>query len=255
MWSSKPSWTRWNTRARCPTQISPTLAWTWWWLGWSLTKCLDSTKAPYFSRHIRFILHLYFCLTWWANTGFWDDWWLASSRSPSHVPVRWTLEATSSPPQILVSDQFIYSVILCCTLSRISGDIFTQIFIGFSARYTMCIGKQGCIPVGILVSRTFHATPLFKINILLLKSLIDIDLHFIKRDVTWFVTLQTVSFWWLCHGCAYQNHWPWLKPGPIVGKSIRSSTDRGLDQTLPQKTLNLQHFAIVIKIAQKYKKK
>ena len=58
----------------------------------------------------------------------------------------------------------------------------------------MCIGKQGCIPVGILVSRTFHAAPLFKINILLLKSLIDIDLHFIKRDVTWFVTLQTVSF-------------------------------------------------------------
>ena len=58
----------------------------------------------------------------------------------------------------------------------------------------MCIGKQGCIPVGILVSRTFHASFLFKINILLLKSLIDIDLHFIKRDVTWFVTLQTVSF-------------------------------------------------------------
>ena len=131
MWSSKPSWTRWSTRARCPTRISPTLAWTWWWLGWSLTKCLDSTKAPYFSRHIRFIIHLYFCLTWWANTGFWDDWWLASSRSPSHVPVRWTLEATSSPPQRLVSDQFIYSVILCCTLSRISGDIFNKFLLDF----------------------------------------------------------------------------------------------------------------------------
>ena len=58
----------------------------------------------------------------------------------------------------------------------------------------MCIGKQGCIPVGILVSRTFLGALFFQNKHFAIQLLIDIDLHFIKWDVTWFVTLQTVGF-------------------------------------------------------------